>query len=303
MVNLPPSLGPANPLSTNRSPRMRPIPSSLASRAFSPPPFYCHPKRFGAIWSARSACSAVALWFFGHCGWLEEAVALHWFPHVYRTGVMNKDAVYRGWRRACLVDETPFVRVVRDPCKRAVSSFHSAIWNPRVCRADISQFLGREVTDADGFSFEEFLDFLESIDISSCEIHIRQQFNELERRVRPTLVVNADDGGLQEGLNAFEDMIGLPPSDFRSPPLADAMREARRKHMTPRFDPGRDYGGEQLGKGGVNGLWPSDQSLLTAATRRRVENIYVRDFDAYQPRQGAKTDASALDQRDRIGPS
>lgn len=261
---------------------MPPSTPSLITKQFDPPPFYCHPKKFGAIWSARSACSAVALWFFWHCGWLEEAMALHWFPHRYRTSVMNKSVVYRDWRRGCRIDETPFVRVIRDPYKRAVSSFHSTVRRPQICRADISKFLGREVNNVNGFSFIEFLDYLEAIDISSCDIHIRQQLNSLETLIKPSLYVNADAGNLYAGLNEFERLIGIPPTDFQSPPLVDAVREAREKHATKRFDPGRDFTAERLGRDGVNGRWPSYESLLTDATRRRIENIYYRDFEAYR---------------------
>lgn len=208
-------------------------------------------------------------------------MALHWFPHRYRIEVMNQNVVYRRWRRACPMDETPFVRVIRDPYKRAVSSFHSAVTNQRICRADISVFLGRELTQTDGFSFNEFLDFLESIDIAACDRHISQQFNALEDWVSPALLINADADDLHQGLNEFETMIGVPRADFESSPLADAIRKARQKHVTRRFDPGHDFTGELLGSAGVEGLWPSYESLLTQETRRRIENIYVRDFEAY----------------------
>src|SRR5688500_3602717 len=124
---------------------------------------YCEPKRFGAIWGARAACTQVLVWFLNHCGRLEEARKLHWFPHRYRAQVLSQDPAYRQSLKSCDVASTPFIKVFRDPFKRAVSSYHSVLRQPRIARAEISEFLGRPITDKDGFSFNEFLSYLEAI--------------------------------------------------------------------------------------------------------------------------------------------
>jgi hypothetical protein len=242
---------------------------------------YCHPLRFGAIWSARSACSQVMLWFFAQCGLLEQSTALHWFPHRYRR-TMNRNSMYAEWHRACRIEETPFVRVIRDPCKRTVSTFSSALRRKEICRAEVSALLGREVTDQNAFSFCEFLSFLVSIDVSACNPHIREQLNPIETRVRPSHYINVDAQDLHAGLNQFEEMVGLPRSNFTSGPLRAAIDELQKHHVTRRFDPGEDYSDVRLGRFGVRNQWPSHESLLTLENRHRIERIYQRDFAAYR---------------------
>jgi hypothetical protein len=255
---------------------------------------YCHPQRFGAIWSARSACSQVMLWFYAHCGWLEEATKIDFFPHHYRTGVMNRNPIYKEWRKLCQLEETPFVRVIRDPYKRAVSSYHSAVKRPSICRSDISKFLGRPISDKNGFSFREYLNFAESLDVANCNMHIREQFNHFEEQVHPSFIINVDAQDLYGGLNQFEEKFGLPHADFKSGLLKVATEELGRRHHTKRFETPDDFSEVRLGRAGVRRLWPSYESLLNAQTRAQIQRIYRKDFAAYRDHLGAGASNTAL---------
>jgi hypothetical protein len=129
----------------------------------APRPLIHSEARMIVVFSPKSACSNVVIWFLHQLGLAEEARAYHDWPHRYRINVYYQSDLYR---QALSLDLKNFrvVRVLRDPIDRAVSTFREV---QRSALADelSASILGRTDAAEAGVSFSEFLDLLEKIDL------------------------------------------------------------------------------------------------------------------------------------------
>jgi len=116
-------------------------------------------------WSAKAGCTTVLKWFLHHTRLLDAAIAFDPWPHHYRARVLTQP---RGrYLAECLAairrGDVEVVKVVRDPARRAVSSYLHLIrmnadpeWRHGVDAWKRSVGLGRQP----GLSFEQFLSFV-----------------------------------------------------------------------------------------------------------------------------------------------
>src|SRR5262245_22586874 len=150
-----------------------------------PRPLLFGPGQHGVIWSAKSACTTVLLWYLWQCDLLQAALFYNRWPHRFRNSVLLRSATYRTWASEVDVKSWSWLRVIRDPSKRAVSSYRHALKFGYANEA-ISESLRRPVDHRDGFSFELFLDHLAGINIATCNIHHRLQVHPIEERIAVT---------------------------------------------------------------------------------------------------------------------
>src|SRR5262249_41777851 len=124
-----------------------------------PPPLINPDAKFVVIFSAKSACTNVLIWFFHHLGHLKAARDFHVWPHEYRVRVYYHSQLYQ---RAYKSDFSEFkvVRVVRDPYERAASGFRHIV---RHAGGSIGRYMGMRHVAERGLSFAEYLDFLEGL--------------------------------------------------------------------------------------------------------------------------------------------
>ena len=134
--------------------------------------------RFVVLFSAKSACSTVVIWFLHVLGLAQEARAHSNWPHDYRIDKFYKRPDYLAARASIRPDTVKVLRVVRDPVDRAGSSFRHAL-GFNYARESIQQRLGVDIV-ASGLSFERFIDFLELEDLDHCNPHHRRQKHPLE---------------------------------------------------------------------------------------------------------------------------
>lgn len=235
--------------------------------------------RFVVYWSPKSACTTTLIWFLHVSGQAEAARRHGSWPHRYRLEVYNRSeafhtalaAGFAGMRR---------IRVIRDPFDRAVSSFRHAV-GTGYADERISEFLKRDLKPAAKFSFEEFLDYLESEDIATTNTHHRQQMQPIERRFPATDVINITHQDLFTELNRLECEMGLSTTDFatldwlhrteapRKPMVAETSVPAYEQKLSVSAARGREF-------------WPSTEALLTEAARARLAKIYRTDIEAYR---------------------
>ena len=71
------------------------------------------------------------------------------------------------------------------------------------------EYLGRDLDDAPGVKFSEFVSFLEQIDLYNCDIHYRVQEHPLEREglIKVPHVLKLQD--INQQLPALEKKLGL----------------------------------------------------------------------------------------------
>lgn len=258
-----------------RSFYIRLFPSSLfALRTHlnnSPVPLLFPPRGLGLIWSAKSACTTAILWYLSVAGFLEEALAYDSWPHKYREKVLPEIARYQEWLMNTDPRKLAWVRVIRDPYRRAISSFRHALQWANLYSQDLKLDPAQ-----DGLSFDSFLSRLENSDIANCEIHFRQQHHPLEQAIRPAWVINADRRPL---LQALLD-LATPTTDARRRLEDEISRISSFHHARRRLNHG-DVSKNPFSIPYTSQDWPEYENFLNASTRRKIERIYAADFSAY----------------------
>lgn len=241
-----------------------------------------HPEhRFVVVFSAKSACSSVVIWFLHTLGLAAEARAHNEWPHLYRIDKLYQRPDYLDARDRFGPDDVTVLRIVRDPVERAASSFRHAL-GTGYAREAIGRVLGVD-TDIQGLSFERYIDFLETEDLDSCDPHHRRQKHPLEAVRRPDVVINTSRQNLFESLQAFERKLGMPSTDFAQMHWIHELQASRMPRSVPaQGDPYRMVLTRQRAQAGP---WPL--GLITPEARGRLERLYREDIQLYGPSESA----------------
>jgi hypothetical protein len=230
------------------------------------------------LFSPKAACTNVTIWFFQQLGQIAEAREYSRWPHRYRLQPYYDSVLYR---RACRLDLTGFkvVRVVRDPYDRAASSFRHAIRARRIMPA-IAEHLGDPKIATRGMSFEQFMTFLESVDITTCDPHFRLQRHPIEDLLPIDYLINISTEDLNGRLREIERDLGLPPPGEVMTRWLAELSHRKRPHREFAVTP--DLHSRRFTKRqAARGPWPSHDALLTPAIRERLKRLYAADIAAY----------------------
>lgn len=143
------------------------------------PPLISPELRLALFWSPKAGCTTAVKWFFSQAGLLDEALRYSPWIHLYRQNVFQKSAVFQDALQRIDKLDLRFVKVVRNPYARAVSSFIHANLHG-IDQQDISRHLGRALDPEHGYSFIEFITYLSKVDIQACDPHFMAQTHALE---------------------------------------------------------------------------------------------------------------------------
>ncbi len=240
-------------------------------------PILVHPQyHFALIFSPKSACSSVVIWFFNTLGLLNEARAFSHWPHHYRIEKLMRDPRQIKAQKLPLAN-AKILRVVRDPISRAASSFRHAVAtgyaNERIMKTIC------EDVEKHGLSFQRFIDFLEMEDLDRCDPHHRRQKNPIEDLRSPDFTINVSHQNLFEALNAFEKEMGMPLTDF---PLLNWIHELQSTRVPDYKNMGPDPDELVLQiEQAQRGPWPN--GLLTTRAKDRLKHLYAEDINLYSP--------------------
>jgi hypothetical protein len=173
-----------------------------------------------------------------------------------------------------------WLRVIRNPYRRAVSSYRHALGH-QYEDEKVRDALGLSIADR-GLAFDEFLDYLRMIDIAACNKHHAQQWHPLEAHVILRSVINLDKEDLVEGLEAFEKAIGAKPlSPDAKRRMLEALAQDSGRYSKPlSCDPG-SHVATRFTRTQALVSWPNYDAFLTSDARRKIEQIYAKDFEAY----------------------
>jgi len=262
---------------------MPPVPltaSELTSLVKLPPvPLISKELRLALLFSAKSGCTFAVKWFFEQMGLLTAAQHYDPWIHRYREKVFNESTTYRLEFMHLLDETTRVLRVVREPYSRCVSSFLHAV-RYGYEDDDLGRFLGRRIDRKNGFSFREWIDYLESIDLRRCDVHHRLQAHELELLgvVIPDRIVRLEDG--RDEFRRVEEEWGLRSVDL------DKFRSSI--HHTERASQAEFSGDQRFAmtpqdKGGI----PPTAAFYDDELRTRVAALYAEDFRRYGYDEGA----------------
>lgn len=241
-----------------------------------PRPLLLGDGRIGIIWSAKSACTTVLLWYLWHRDLLQAARAYDIWPHRFRNEVLYSDEIYRGWADQADGDGWTWLRVIRDPYKRAVSSYRHALRHGYE-DGNMSRRL-QQPRDA-GYSFDSFLDHLLTIDVATCNLHHRQQLHPAERLIAPSRVVNADKVDLMQSLMEIGAALAPPREPVEA--LHAAVAGIGGWHNTRPSPVDRDVSAVALTRSDAAGEWPDYACFLNNSTRAKIARIYALDLSRY----------------------
>jgi hypothetical protein len=266
-------------------PDVRPRDSSVSDLLKDPPEPLINPlEGFGVLWSAKSGSKAAKFWYFARIGLLGEAAEFpepgRPRPHQFQREVVNNLAFYKEWLENTDPTRLAWLRVIRDPYNRAVSSYRHALRHGYE-NSRIKHCLGLKIAER-GLSFVEFLDYLLAIEITDCNLHHSQQWHPIEQHVALRKIVNLDKEQLLDALEAFEKELGLAPLDpeTRERMLVEWGRDSKRYHK--RLDAEASSSADVIfTPDEAGGAWPSYEAFLSHDTRRKIEQIYAKDFAAY----------------------
>jgi hypothetical protein len=241
-----------------------------------PPPLVDQERQLIVLWSPKSACTAAYVWFASVCGFLDEVRQFE-SPHHHRMQVFR---ISRRYRDSLAGDTSSFhvVKIIRDPCARAVSIFREALAGNY---ADRDAALAGLNFDA-GVSFHMFLLMVERLDMQNVDTHYRPQFHPFERERRPDTIINISKSDLFAELNVLERRLDWPVTDLASMQWFHDLEHARRAPPNPLSGPGLYKAPIRRGDPPVQTPFPDYAALLPPEAKRRIQSIYRIDFEAYR---------------------
>lgn len=229
-------------------------------------------------WSAKAGCTTVLKWFLHHTGLLDAALAYDPWPHHYRSRVLTDPLTdyVAACKAALRSGDATVVKVVRDPARRAVSSYihllRDPTWDPGVHAWKQRVGLGRQP----GLSFEQFLHFVINTRSTGqrLDVHFQSQWQPtwdgFVDRVIPL-------ERLADELAAIEDQCGLPRTDLRRLSVSKHHNPPDIRHRWPRDAARFAATNAQLAALGT----PPAEALLDDRTAELVRSAYADDYAAY----------------------
>jgi hypothetical protein len=245
----------------------------------SPRPMINPGKNLIVLWSPKSACTTAYVWFSHVSGFLPQVRKYANWPHKHRQEVYDRSEFYRSAVDGDL-SASRIVRIIRDPYSRAASIYRHAL-QTRFADKALAFYRDADLSFDTGVSFQQFLDFVATLDMSEVDIHFRPQFHPFENTRKPDDIINISRQDLFEALNGFERSAGWTETDFAQFDWLHGLEGKRKAKQTP-------LDGDALDRvaytrqDAKSGAFPSYAQLLTPEARAKIEAIYKVDFDAYR---------------------
>ncbi|MDM5206499.1 sulfotransferase family protein [Cytobacillus kochii] len=223
------------------------------------------------LWVPKNGCTIVNKWFMYHIGAAGDLSQLNVeMTHNYRDFVLRKRSGYEDELKEELINgEKTIVKIVRNPYRRAVSSFYHALSGEWL----LTQ-LGSTITE--GMSFKDYLFKLKSFgeSIHVLDKHIAPQYTIGEEQA-PICYVKLEN--LQQELIKLERLAGLKAS-----PMNEIARSSH--HFSSRMKLEGDYANRVINfandEEDLPDL-PTVNSLFNEETKALVEEIFAVDLHFY----------------------
>lgn len=243
------------------------------------------------FWSEKSGCTTVAKWFFAQVGCLDKALAYSPWVHSYRTEVHSRQSGYhRQVREALLSGKYRAVKVVRDPSRRAVSSFMVLAESGAVIPgahwvkdywAIVERWLARHGRDPGaGLSFMEHLALVQTMQARRAKLdgHLAPQYLRNEESVLTEIVP----------IERFAAWTDAEAAAGRARPM-DLARLGHSAHYHKRDDARTLALGPRPEEAAVvpglyaDGRFPDPDALINERSRPAIRAVYGADLAAYGP--------------------
>ncbi|WP_144640565.1 sulfotransferase family 2 domain-containing protein [Bacillus cereus] len=227
------------------------------------------------FWSHRSGCTSLANWFFFQIGLYEEAMKYAPFIHYYESDIYkNENDYYVDLEIELLELKKDTIKLVRNPYKRAVSSFLILYDNPYASKQweGIRDYFYNDKNIPKGISFKQFLYYVKAIGPKSSQLdqHFSQQYIDGEEKI---IKQNIKLENFNTIIPKLEKKYGLLSSNIS---LLTSSTHHRAHQMI--------YKGNYANKDITNPQFPSlptYQSFYDEEAIKLVSEIFTDDFEAY----------------------
>ena len=234
-------------------------------------------------WSPKSACTVVLMWHLQRLGLLGDAKDYHRWPHRYRQRVLYRSSKYAHAQKQASREGPElwtYVKVVRDPWGRCISSYRQAL-KTGYANQTMSKVLGRAISHEAGFSFETFLEFLGKIDLTTSNPHHRFQAHDLDGFDWDCIfLVKIDDMDLASALSYIDDVQSKPRA-FESELLASSVHSDKRRYVAPQNTRptirDEEIWRHPLCKQDLKN-WPQKALFESVTASQTVKDLYHQDY-------------------------
>ena len=232
-------------------------------------------KRQTLLWSPKAGCTSTIQWFFFHANVLEQALIHHSFVHRYRQEIFQTDDVQKSSLAHFIKSPAKYtvIKTVRNPLSRAVSSYIHAI-KRKIIHKEMSIFLNRILDDNIGFSFREFLLYLKTLDIHSCDPHLKSQVHYVERELGITVDYLFPLEMTQQWLSLIETTLNLPKQYDMG--LINKSPHHSKRESNDQFVGDKPYIYQEDAK------YPKYESFYDDEIKELVLEIYSEDVERYR---------------------
>jgi hypothetical protein len=125
-----------------------------------------------------------------------------------------------------------------------------------------------------------FLDFLERLNLGSCDPHFSLQRHPIEDRLPVHYLINVSSEDLFARLNEVEAAVGLPRTDMAADPWIKYLRWHGRPEKL--MSDGDDLYTKLFSrKQAKEGPWPRYEAFMQPEARERLARLYAVDIKAY----------------------
>jgi len=228
------------------------------------------------FWSPKSGCTPFAKWFFFQIGILNKALEYHPWIHNYEFEVYKKQPNYNlEVLNEILNSKRKVFKLVRNPYKRAVSSFLHLIGNMEypIFRepGEIRLLFYKDRNSNKGISFKHFLYYLRRVGPKPGVIngHFAQQYIDGEEYLIKNYIYLEN---FDNHISKIEESYGLVKS-----PLEIINKSGH--YFSSRMILTGDYSKIAFAK--LNKLLPTYHSFYDKETKDLVREVFKKDFEVY----------------------
>ena len=154
----------------------------------APMPLINIDKNIAVLWSPKSACTTVYVWFSHVSGFSEDVRDYSTWPHRHRQEQYVKSDLYND-SAANGMESAKLLRIIRDPYSRAVSIYRHAL-QTFFADQDMEVYSNGKLSAVEGYSFQNFLDMVARLDMRRTDIHFRPQVHLYETQRKADRVIN-----------------------------------------------------------------------------------------------------------------